>query len=282
LPRRRDRTIIARMPRPVSRIMSGARRLLSALTVALALAPSPARAAAEFVYRGITLPRGDVALDLGLGFGHAPIGNTDRSWNGFGMNLEISGGLTHELELGLRTGFRFDTDGQVTKADQYGRTYDTETFGTGGDRVANPELRLRWSVARGSVAQIALETRVYMPFERGTHFGFMFAVPLVLRLDRVRIDTGLYVPIIFDDPRYSAISIPIHVWIQATSSFWLGPLFGLRINNPGADEYPFGFGMGWAMGHAIDLRTWFLFPHLNGDQAARTFGAGLGLQIRFE
>jgi hypothetical protein len=270
------------MPRAVSRIPPGARRVLFICALALASAPRPARAAAEFVYRGITLPRGDVALDLGLGFGHAPI-DANRSWNGFGMNLEIAGGLTHELELGLRTGFRFDTDGQVTRADAYGRTYETETFGTGTDRVANPELRLRWSVARGSVAQIALEGRVYMPFETNTRFGVMFAVPLVLHLSRVRIDTGLYVPIIFYEPKsYTAVSIPIHLWIQATSSFWLGPLFGLRINNPGADEYPFGFGMGWAMGRAIDLRTWFLFPHLNGDQAARWFGAGLALQIRFE
>jgi hypothetical protein len=264
----------------------GARRLFVVLGLAMLLAPRSARAAAEFVYRGITLARGDVALDLGLGFGHAPI-TPDQSWNGFGMNLEIAGGLTHELELGLRTGFRFDTDGQVTQADRYGRTYETESFGTGGDRVANPELRLRWSVARGSVAQIALEGRVYMPFETNTRFGVMFAVPFVLHLSRVRVDTGLYVPLLFYDPTGSAISIPIHVWIQATSSFWLGPLFGLRVNNnmrPPAphDEYPFGFGMGWAMGRAIDLRTWILFPHLNGDQAARTFGAGLGLQVRFE
>ena len=33
---------------------------------------------------------------------------------------------------------------------------------------------------------------------------------------------------------------------------------------------------------AIDLRTWFLFPDINHNEAARTFGAGLALQIRFE
>jgi hypothetical protein len=262
----------------------GARRafLFLLVTLGLAVAPRPARAAAEFVYRNITLPRGDLALDLGLGFGHAPRA-PNASYNGFGMNLEIAGGLTHELELGLRTGFRFDDDGQATQADKFGRTYDTETFGIGTERVANPELRLRWAVARGSVAQIALEGRAYLPFEAGTRFGLMFAVPFVLRLGSVRIDTGVYVPMIFYEPKtYTAVSIPIHLWIQVRPSFWLGPLFGFRFNNPGADELPFGFGMGWAMGHAIDLRTWFLFPHLNGDQAARTFGAGLALQIRFE
>jgi hypothetical protein len=286
LPPWRDGTIIAAMPRIVSSRTRGAPRALLLLSVtlglALSLAPRPAGAAAEFVYRNITLPRGDLALDLGLGLGHSPRA-PNGSYNGFGMNLEIAGGLTHELELGLRTGFRFDDDGQATKADGYGRTYETETFGTGGDRVANPELRLRWAVARGSVAQIALEGRAYLPFETGTRFGVMFAVPFVLRLGRVRVDTGVYVPLLFYNPTQSAISVPFHVWIQATSSFWLGPLFGLRVNNPGSrEDVPFGFGMGWAMGHAIDLRTWFLFPRLNGDQAARTFGAGLALQIRFE
>jgi hypothetical protein len=34
--------------------------------------------------------------------------------------------------------------------------------------------------------------------------------------------------------------------------------------------------------HGIDLRAWFLFPQINGNAAARTFGTGLALQIRFE
>ncbi|HVZ71833.1 MAG TPA: hypothetical protein VHJ20_05600 [Polyangia bacterium] len=264
--------------------MSRAFPLALGLACVVASAARPAHAAAEFVYRGITLPRGDVALDLGLGFGHAPI-DANRSYNGFGMNLEIAGGITHELELGLRTGFRFDDDGQATQADSYGRAYETETFGTGHDRVANPELELRWSVARGSAVQIALETRAYLPFETGTRFGLMFGVPLVLRLANVRVDTGVYVPILFYDPTATAVSIPVHLWIQASPSFWLGPLFGLRIDDRTGgprEKYPFGFGFGWAAARAIDLRTWILFPHLNGDQAARTFGAGLSLSIRFE
>jgi hypothetical protein len=36
------------------------------------------------------------------------------------------------------------------------------------------------------------------------------------------------------------------------------------------------------LSNAIDLRGWFLFPHINGSEAARTFGAGIALQIRFE
>lgn len=244
----------------------------------------PAQAAAPFVYRSLTLPRGTVALDLGLGFGRAPI-DANRSYSGFGMNLEIAGGVTHDLELGLRTGVRFDYDGEATRADGYGRTFDTETYGTGGDRMANPELRLRWLAARGSVVQLGLEGRAYLPFESDTYFGVMFGMPLTLRLSSVRFDTGLYVPIIFTEPQTTTIvSVPLHVWIQATSRFWLGPLLGLKVINDGGShtEYPFGFGLGTMLSSAIDLRGWFLFPHINGNQAARTFGAGVALQIRFE
>src|ERR1022692_4324678 len=80
----------------------------------------PARADAPWVYRSIVLPRGEIAVDVGLGLGHEPEPD-NNSITGFGMNLEISGSITHELEIGLRTGFRLDDSGQTTRADGYGR-----------------------------------------------------------------------------------------------------------------------------------------------------------------
>jgi hypothetical protein len=282
LPARHDRTIIARMDRP-SRLAGavGAAAVAAALTW---FAP-PAHAAPAFVYRSLVPPRHDVALDLGLGYGHEPTG-PDTSHGGFGLNFELAGSVSYDLELGIRTGVRLDGDARVIQADRYARTFDTETFGTGTDTMANPELHLRWLVARGAVAQLGLEGRAYLPIERGTYFGVMFGMPLWLRLASVRFDTGLYVPIIFADPgTRNAISIPLHIWIQASSTFWLGPLLGLRIvnNNPGSyTEYPFGFGLGSMLAHNVDLKAWFLFPDMGRDQAARWFGAGVGLQIRFE
>jgi hypothetical protein len=231
-----------------------------------------------------TLPRGDVAIDLGIGYGHAPFpGDPNRSIGGFGMNLEIAGGVTNELELGLRLGERFDADGRTTRADAYARPFDTETYGTRTDHLANPELRMRWTVARGATAQLGLEARAYLPTEAGSRFGFMLAVPVALRLGIVRIDTGLYVPVLLYDPTETVVSIPAHVWIQASPTFWLGPLFGVRVQSPGGhDAFPFGFGIGSALSRQIDFRAWFLFPDLNGDAAARTFGAGVALEARFE
>jgi hypothetical protein len=255
-----------------------------ALVLTLVTGASRADAAAAWVFRGLTLPRGAVELDLGLGVGHVPDG-PDRSVTGTGLNLEIAFGISHELELGLRTGVRVGGDGELTQADSYGRPFDTETYGTGHDSLANPELRLRWAVAQGSLVQLGLETRAYLPIENGTRVGVMFALPLRLRLGAVRVDTGIYVPLLFYDQTRSAISFPLHIWLQASRTMWLGPLLGVRIvnDNPGSHtDYPLGFGLGVALTGGIDLRTWILFPDISGDAAARRFGAGVALQIRFD
>jgi hypothetical protein len=242
-----------------------------------------ARAEAPWVYRSIVLPRGAVALDLGLGLGHQPDPD-GGSLTGFGMNLAISGSVTHELEIGVRTGFRLDDAGQATQADIYGRPFETETYGTDHDRVANPEVHFRWAVARGSAAELGLELRAYLPIENGSSFGLMFGLPVVLRAGAIRLDTGLYVPVIFSDPTRTVVSVPLHLWIQATRTLWLGPLFGVRVVSGGGshDEYPLGFGLGSSLTRSIDLRTWLLFPDISQNEAARTFGAGIALQLRFE
>ena len=245
-------------------------------------AARPAAAAAPWIYRGITLPAREVALDVGMGMGHAP--TATGSITGFGLNLELAGGLSHNFELGLRTGFRLDDGGQITRADNYGRPFDTETYCVNNDRMANPELHLRWALARGAAADLGIELRFYLPIENGSRFGFMVGLPIRLRAGSIRLDTGLYVPIIFTEPNTTTIvSVPLHLWIQATSRLWVGPLFGLRVINNGGrgTEYPLGFGLGTMLTGSVDLRTWFLFPDIDREAAARTWGAGLALQVRF-
>jgi hypothetical protein len=258
-------------------------RVVSAAFVSLLagtfVSTSGASAAAPWNYRGLTLPRHDIAVDFGMGYGHEPFGP-----DGLGMNLELRAGVAHDFELGFRMGFRLDDGGQITQADRYGRPFDTETYGTNGDRVANPEIKLRWSMARSYAAELGLELRFYLPIEAGSRFGFMFGLPIALRAGPIRFDTGLYVPIIFYDPTQTIVSIPLHVWIQPTRDFWLGPLLGLRVVNQGNShtEYPLGFGMGWQLNRIVDLRTWVLFPDISRDAAARWWGIGVALEVRFE
>ena len=253
---------------------------LAALAVLLGFC-APAAAAPPFVYRDIVLPHHDVAIDVGLGIGRTPNGPND-SISGWGLNLEFAGGITHNVEIGIRTGFRFDYGGRVTRADGYGRPFNTETYGTGGDDMANPELHLRWAIARGT-ASLGLEGRAYIPIEEGTRFGVMVGLPLAIRLGSVRFDTGLFVPMLFYDDTITAVSIPLHLWIQASNTLWFGPMFGWRHwSNGGGTQYPFGFGLGSALTRAIDLRTWFLFPNINRDEGGREFGGGVALQFRVE
>jgi hypothetical protein len=240
-----------------------------------------ASAAAPWIYRGLTLPQHDVALDFGLGYGHA--GADPGEVDGFGLNLELRAGVAHNFELGFRMGFRLDEGGQLTQADYYGRPFDTETYGTLIDRVSNPELRFRWSVARGYAAELGLELRAYLPIETSSRFGFMFGLPIALRAGPIRFDTGLFVPVLFYDPTRTAVSVPLHIWFQVASNFWLGPLLGLRVDSPGSHTaYPLGFGLGWQSGRPVDIRTWFMFPDMNQNAAARSYGLGVALEVRFE
>lgn len=254
---------------------------LASLLAATALSARRAEAAAPWIYRGLTLPRHDVAVDFGLGYGHADADPNDV--DGFGLNLELRVGVVHDFELGFRMGFRLDDGGQLTQADRYGRPFETETYGTQIDRVSNPELKFRWSVARGYAAELGLELRAYLPIENNSRFGVMFGLPIALRAGPIRFDTGLYVPVIFYERTQTAVSVPLHIWIQATYNFWLGPLLGLRFENPDSHTaYPLGFGMGWQLNRGVDLRTWFLFPDMNREAAARDYGLGIALEVRFE
>jgi hypothetical protein len=261
-------------------------RALVAVSAGMAavLVTPPAQAAAPWIYRDIVLPRANVALDVGLGIGHEPTG-PNTSITGTGLNLELAAGITHDFELGVRTGFRLDDAGERTRADAYRRPFDTETYGTGYDREANPELHFRWAVARAAGAELGLELRAYLPIEHNSNFGMMFGVPVRLRsAGIVRIDTGVYVPVIFSTPTRTVVSIPVHLWIQASSRVWLGPLFGFRVvsDNGTHDEYPLGFGLGTMLNRSIDMRTWFLFPDMGRSEAARSWGVGLALSFRFE
>ena len=235
----------------------------SMLAATLLWAPR-AEAAAPWIYRGLTLPRHDVALGFGLGYGHAPA--TPDDIDGFGLNLELRAGVAHNFELGFRMGFRLDNGGQYTQADRYGRPCDPETYGTLNDRASNPELKFRWSVARGYAAELGLELRAYLPIETNSRFGFMFGLPIALRAGPLRFDTGLFVPVLFYDPTRTAVSVPLHIWIQAAHNFWLGPMLGFRVESPGSHTaYPLGFGLGLQTSRAVDIRGWFLFPDMNRE-----------------
>jgi len=261
--------------------------LAAAAFLALAANETPSDAAERWIDRPMTQHRLVFAGDAGIGVGHVRLRgpfNDAPSSTGMGMNLEGALGVTERLELGFRTGVRFGNDGRASGADYYARTLWTETYGTGADTVANPELRIRWVAYSGSITEVGLDGRVFLPVEDGTNFGMMFGVPLAFHVsDLLRIDTGVYVPIVFNDPTFHGFSIPGYFWFQTSEKLWLGPMAQLRFIDPGIGALDahllLGFGLGYQVANAVDLKTMILFPSVE-DDFARRVGAGFGVQFR--
>jgi hypothetical protein len=269
--------------------MSARAFLLPAALASLAGLTSIAAAAPPWVDRHLTLPKGDWAFDLGLGIEHPPI--LDPS---VGINTEMGVGITERVELGVRTGVRLGGDPAQSvlfrrgrgNGDSFGRLFDRQTFDTGTDTLANPELRVRGALVRGSVAELALEGRLVLPIASASDAGLLFGVPLSFHLgDRVRLDTGAYVPVVFRRPTtLFAISLPLDVWIQVSRRVWLGPMTGVVFTQPGDTgsraDLSLGFGFGWQITHYLDFKAMVLFPTL--DSESRFFGIGSGVEIRIE
>lgn len=251
--------------------------LLVTAVAAAGIGAASEASAAPFVNRPLTLSRSDWAFDLGLGLAHDDRRPADGV-NGVGFNLELKVGLTSFVELGVRTGIRAGRNGRALGADAFGRMFDTETYNLAGDTFANPEIALRWALVHTNL-ELGLEGRVYLP-TGGGDFGVMVGVPLALHLGGVaRLDSGLYVPIIFSEPETrTLVSIPVALWFQPNRDIYLGPLFGWRFYDPGTTVH-FGFGLGYSVSYDVDLKTWLLFPNIKST--ARDFGAGVGFQFRF-
>jgi hypothetical protein len=249
----------------------------------------PLSAAPEWVDRPITLPRLVFAGDVGIGVAHLRDETNIRgvpllrNETGAGLNLEAALGITSSVELGLRTGVRFGGYGRALGADAFGRTLFTETYGTNGDTLANPELRVRWAAYSGRVVEVGLDGRVYLPVEQFSRAGVMAGVPLAFHFGILRIDTGLYVPIIFSEPIGTVISVPVDLWFQVSHRLWLGPMLGFRHIDRGGLAGPpnnllLGFGLGYQVAAAVDLKWMLLIPNANADD--RVVGGGFGLQFR--
>jgi hypothetical protein len=254
----------------------------AAAAIAVALVSSGARAAPPWVERPLTLPATNWAFDLGLGIAHAP-GPPDVG--AAGINLEAALGVTDRVELGLRTGLRFgDVGDRALEPDNYGRLFDRQYVAGRDDVLANPELRVRGALLRGPVAELGLEGRLFVPIE-GNQAALEFGVPIALHLgDSVRIDTGVYVPMLLDYTPPFGFILPIDLWVQLTPKLWLGPMVGFDVvrfdNDRTLNEVSMGFGVGYQILKYLDFKSMFLFPELNQD--SRIFGLGAGVQIRIE
>ena len=275
-----------------------------ALGLALVFGAAEAHAADPWVERRLTLPARNFAFDFGVAVAHVPGRAPTPDVNGAGMNFEFAVAPINHLELGIRGGPRFGTDGIDTDADWYARVFDHETMNapqtTGTDTFSNPEFRIRGELVDLEVFELALEGRLNLPFahfgNRGSYFGSEFGVPLAFHIGTiVRLDTGAFIPVTFFSPTIWSVDVPFDVWIQCTNKLWLGPRFGFRhtdygnadVGDPFArnatrDDFLFGFGLGYQVASFVDLKTHVLFPSVNHNDPGQVFGAGFAVQLRIE
>lgn len=260
------------------------RLILAAVVAAGTLATGSSEGAERWVDRPMTLHQLVFAGDVGLGIGHVNLPRPFNDYTGVGLNLEGALGVTEKFELGLRTGVRFGDEGKAASADAYGRTLWTETYNVGGATFANPELRARYVFYSGSIAEVGGDARIFLPTARGSSFGMMIGVPLAFHLaDFVRIDTGVYLPIVFSDPTFAGLSVPGYFWFQIGEKLWLGPMAALRFFDAarGTNDASLllGFGLGYQIVNMLDFKTQLFLPDI-GDGFVDVVGVGAGVQFR--
>ena len=99
---------------------------------------------------------------------------------------------------------------------------------------ANPELHFRWAVARA--ARGGARARASRLPSHRARVEVRHDVRRPVRAAAagiVGIDTGVYVPVIFYDPTLTVVSIPVHLWIQASSSRLAGAAVRAARRQPG-------------------------------------------------
>jgi hypothetical protein len=240
-----------------------------------------AGAAAPWVDRHLTLPAGDWAFDFGVGLGHVPAPRDDTA---VGFNLEMAVAIDR-VELGVRTGLRAGDEAERSIGpDGYGRLFDRQYFDGGSAVVANPEVRVRVAILRGPIVDLGIEGRVIIPASTN-NAGLEPGLPLAFHFGRrVRLDTGVWLPIVAGEALPVGVSAPLDLWFQITHRLWLGPMTGVVVApigaNPATADVSLGFGLGYQFSHAFDFKTMFLFPAVNQD--SRVFGTGAGLEVRVE
>ena len=60
---------------------------------------------------------------------------------------------------------------------------------------------------------------------------------------------------------------------------------GVRLYHQGnfdRTDWSLGFGLGYSITRALDLKTMVLMPGINHPEGARNIGAGVGIQVRIE
>jgi hypothetical protein len=266
---------------------------LAAATAVALLTTGPAAADVPFVERPLTLPPLHMSADVGVGVAQwediepdpaNPQGFVDRGNKvGFGTSLEAAVGLPYLGELGARVGYRFDAVGANAQADHFGRLFDPIVNEPGVDSFTNPEIVLRGTMFALPLVEVALETRAVIPTASNSDFALTPGAPVRIHIPTfARIDTGIYVPVAFNQPAAFEVQVPAQLFFQVKDAFF-GPLTGLLYVQNGGDPNPqilAGVGGGYTLGGVLDLKAQVYTSQVNDVTWAKHIGGGLGVGVR--
>jgi hypothetical protein len=271
--------------------------VLAVGSLASTLPPRIATADVVFVDRPLTLPPLHMSADAGIGFGQGSSPAFDAQGNpvatavkpGWGANFEAALGLPFLGELGVRAGYRFGDDGIAAGwhlgADHFARLFDPVVEEPGNSPLANPEIRLRGTLADLQVLQVGLETRAIIPTDSTSDFELSPGVPVRIHIPGLaRIDTGVWLPIEFNSDASFTIDIPAQLFFQAQDAFF-GPMTGVRFNHPGGGvdsttDVPAGIGGGYTVLGSLDLKVQVRTERINDLNWSKYIGGGLAVGLR--
>ncbi|MEO8902725.1 MAG: hypothetical protein ABI488_11905 [Polyangiaceae bacterium] len=231
------------------------------------------------------------ARHLRLTAGTATVYQSESAYQaiGFGLNLEEAVGLGQNLELGVRFAARPDRTGQGTRADEFARGFELNSFGTGLSVTANPELRLAWRALRWPevpLVELGIEGRVVLPIEPDPNTTVVLGMVTRLHLHRaLRVDASFWLAVTsekFYEERLATVAgaAPLAVWFDPGRVGYLGLIQNLRHDfatryTTGVTRWQLGAGIGSRFG-VFDLLFAMFLPDTLGDGTHRV-AAGLTL-----
>lgn len=176
----------------------------------------------------------------------------------------------------MATGFRVvsDTAAALVVGGGYGILDDLEVGATVLPLQLAPDFEYGdpsiYGVFRFLRGSVDLGASLSLTFPVQGDFVMAPGVPVLFHLgESMRLDTGLFVPIVFDSPdTYAVLSIPVRFSVNVIPELFLGASTGLEMVefDPDFTTIPLGFHAGYTIaqgdtgGPLLDLMAGFRFP----------------------
>ncbi|QQR88633.1 MAG: hypothetical protein IPJ88_10280 [Myxococcales bacterium] len=260
---------------------------VSFLTVAALLITSSAFAelgnsTPQYTARSMTLDAGTLRVDVGPSdFG---LLNSGAINNRRGLTFNKSAGVS-DLGVGAGIGAAYG----VMDGLEIGTLILPLAISPDFDYM-NPEFYGRYRLMDGDT-QVGLQVGMVLPAQSGTDFGLSAGLPVLLRMDKMRIDTGAELEFIFATDLQLNIDIPFALNYSVTDAVFIGGRTGLffqDFTNVDFDglSIPLGAQGGYTLdGGIADLTAWFNFPNFintfpGGDAIfLKNWQLGLGANV---